>query len=137
MPDYFVFGGCLRSELTFPELTPAQGRAPNWILRMGTLAHNEDAEVLSDTELSPTSRIRVTAGAGWFRYSHSRTGSFEVFADGRRILFEPADHGDLDGARADFIFAICVFPDTFAFDQLDRLDAEFEQESEATDLLFT
>jgi len=109
MPDYFVFGGCLRSELTFPELTPAQGRAPNWILRMGTLAHNEDAEVLSDTELSPTSRIRVTAGAGWFRYSHSRTGSFEVFADGRRILFEPADHGDLDGARADFILRVLPY----------------------------
>ncbi len=109
MPDYFVFGGCLRSELTFPELTHAQGRTPNWMLRQGTLSRNVDAEVLSDVELSPTCRIRFTRGDGWFRYSHSCTGSFEVFAEGRRILFEPAAHGDLDGARADFVSRVLLY----------------------------
>jgi len=109
MPDYFVFGGCLRSELTFPELTPAHGRVPNWMLRIGTLSRTDDAEVLSDVEVSPTCRIRLTVGDGWFRYSHSCTGSFEVFADGRRILFEPAEHGDLDGARADFISRVLLY----------------------------
>jgi hypothetical protein len=109
MPDYFVFGGCLRSELTFPELTPAHGRAPNWILRMGTLSRNDDAEVLSDVGLSPTCRIKLTRGEGWFRYSHSCTGAFEVFAEGRRILFEPAKRGDLDGARADFISRVLLY----------------------------
>jgi hypothetical protein len=109
MPDYFVFGGCLRSELTFPELTHAHGRAPNWMLRLGTLSRLCDAEVLSDAELSPTCRIRLTRGDGWFRYSHSCTGSFEVFAEGRRILFEPAAHGDLDGARADFVSRVLPY----------------------------
>jgi hypothetical protein len=109
MPDYFVFGGCLRSELTFPELTHAHGRAPNWNLRLGTLSRLCDAEVLSDAELSPTCRIRLTRGDGWFRYSHSCTGSFEVFAEGRRILFEPAAHGDLDGARADFVSQVLPY----------------------------
>ena len=109
MPDYLVLGGCLRSELTFPELTPAHGRAPNWVLRIGTLSRNDDAEVLSDVELSPTCRIRLIGGDGWFRYSHSCTGSFEVFADGRRILFEPAERGDLDGARADFISRVLPY----------------------------
>ena len=103
MPDYFVFGGCLRSDLTFPELTHAHGRAPNWVLHRGTLSRNSDAEVISDVEHSPRCRIRLTRGDGWFRYFHSCTGSFEVFADGRRILFEPAKHGDLDRARADFV----------------------------------
>ena len=109
MPDYFVFGGCLRSELTFPELTPAHGRSPNWMLRLGTLSRSDEAEVLSDVELTPTCRIRLTRGDGWFRYSHSCTGSFEVFAEGRRILFEPATRGDLDGARADFISRVLLY----------------------------
>ena len=109
MPDYFVFGGCLRSELTFPELTHAHGRAPNWMLRMGTLSRDGDAEVLSDAALSQTCRIRLTRGDGWFRYSHSCTGSFEVFAEGRRILFEPAAHGDLDGARTDFVSRVLPY----------------------------
>lgn len=109
MPDYFVFGGCLRSELTFPELTHAHGRAPNWVLHQGTLSRNSDAEVVSDVELSPTCRIRLTCGDGWFRYFHSCTGAFEVFADGRRILFEPAEHGDLDGARADFVSRVLLY----------------------------
>ena len=109
MPDYFVFGGCLRSEVTFPELTQAHGRTPNWMLRLGTLSRNDDAEVLSDVALSPTCRIRLTRGDGWFRYSHSCTGSFEVFAEGKRILFEPAKQGDLDGARADFVSRVLLY----------------------------
>lgn len=109
MPDYIVFGGCLRSELTFPELTHGNGRAPDWVLRLGKLSRSDEAEVISDVELSPTCRIRLTVGDGWFRYSHSCTGSFEVFADGRRILFEPAEHGDLDGARADFVSRVLPY----------------------------
>jgi hypothetical protein len=122
MPDYSVFGGCLRSELAFPELTQAHGGTPNWALRLGTLSGDCDAEILSDAEHSQTCRIRLTRGDGWFRYSHSCTGSFEVFAEGRRILFEPAARGDLDGARADFISRVlpyCV--DHTSIDDIIRL----------------
>lgn len=109
MPDYFIFGGCLRSELLFPELTETHDRTPNWMLRLGTLSRTDDAEVLSDVELSSSCRIRLTRGDGWFRYSHSCTGSFEVFAEGRRILFEPSDKADLDGARADFVSRVLLY----------------------------
>jgi energy-coupling factor transporter ATP-binding protein EcfA2 len=109
MPDYFVFGGCLRSDLTFPELGHAHGRTPNWVLHLGTLSRSGDAEVVSDVELSATCRIRLTRGDGWFRYFHSCTGSFEVFAEGRRILFEPAPNGNLDGARADFVSRVLLY----------------------------
>jgi hypothetical protein len=109
MPDYFVFGGCLRSELSFPELAESRGRTPNWTLRLGKLSTAADAEVLSDVELSSTCRIRLTRGNGWFRYQHSCTGSFEVFAEGRRIIFEPARNGDLDGARADFVSRVLLY----------------------------
>jgi hypothetical protein len=109
MPDYFVFGGCLRSELSFPELAETRGRTPNWTLRMGTLSTSGNAEVVSDIELSASCRIRLTRGNGWFRYSHSCTGSFEVFAEGRRILFEPSPEGSLDGARADFVSRVLLY----------------------------
>jgi hypothetical protein len=109
MPDYFVFGGCLRSELSFPELAETRGRAPNWTLRLGTLSQPRNAEVLSDVELSSTCRIRLTTGDGWFRYDHSCTGAFEVFAEGRRILFEPSAKGDLNGARADFVSRVLLY----------------------------
>jgi len=109
MPDYSVFGGCLRSDLTFPDLTHAHDRTPNWMLRLGKLSKNGDADVLSDAELSPTCRIRLIRGDGWFRYSHSCTGSFEVFAEGRRILFERSAHGDLNGARADFVSRVLPY----------------------------
>src|ERR1700730_2213980 len=108
MPDYFIFGGCLRSELSFPELTETRDRKPDWTLRLGTLPRTDDTEVLSDVELSSTCRIRLTRGDGWFRYTHSCTGSFEVFAGGRRILFEPSAKANLDGARTDFISRVLL-----------------------------
>ena len=110
MPDYSIFGGCLRSDLIFPELAHATDRTPpDWMLRLGKLSKNGDAEVLSDAELSPTCRIRLIRGDGWFRYSHSCTGSFEVFADGRRILVELAVNGDINGARADFVSRVLPY----------------------------
>jgi hypothetical protein len=108
MPDYFVFGGCLRSELRFPELTETRGRTPNWTLRVGTLSRNEGGELLSTVELSSTCRIRLTRGEGWLRYAHSCTGTFEVFAEGRRILFEPSPKCDLGGARTDFVARVLL-----------------------------
>jgi hypothetical protein len=109
MPDYFIFGGCLRSELSFPELTRISDRTPDWILRIGALSRTDDANVLSDIELSSSCRIRVTRGKGWLRYAHSCTGSFEISAAGRRILFEPSDKGDLDGARSDFVSRVLLY----------------------------
>lgn len=110
MPDYFIYGGCLRSELSFPELTETHGRTPDWMLRLGTLSRtDDDAEVLSDVALSSSCRIRLTRGEGWFRYSHSCTGSFEVFSKGRRILFEPSSNANLDGARTDFVSRVLLY----------------------------
>ena len=34
MPDYVVFGGCLRSSLTIPELESCVGMAPDWTLEI-------------------------------------------------------------------------------------------------------
>ena len=103
MPEYFIFGGCLRSELRFPELTESRGRPPDWTLRLSTISRIDEGQVLSDVAFSPTCRVRLSRGDGWLRYSHSCTGTFEIFANGSRILFEPAPNGDIGTARTDFI----------------------------------
>ena len=109
MPDYFIFGGCLRSELRFPELTETRAPAPDWNLRLGSLSRVDREEVLSDVRLSATCRIRLSRGDGWLRYSHSCSGAFEVFAAGRRIIFEPAPGGDIGIARTDFISRVLLY----------------------------
>lgn len=108
MPDYFVFGGCLRSELPFPELGETSGREPQWTLELGSLLPNDGAEVLSDAELSASCHVRVTRNHGAFRYAHSCTGAFDVSADGRRIVFEPSDKANLDAARTDFVARVLL-----------------------------
>lgn len=109
MPDYFVFGGCLRSELPFPELAETRGRNPDWTLSVGKLPPDEGAEVLSDAALSRTCRVRLTRRDTSFRYAHSCTGAFEVSADGRQIAFEPASGGDLNTARTDFVARVLLY----------------------------
>lgn len=109
MPDYFVFGGCLRSELPFPELAETSGRKPDWTLRLGKLPPDDGAEVLSDTALSRTCRVRLTRRDTSFRYAHSCTGAFEVSADGSQVAFEPASGGDLNTARTDFVARVLLY----------------------------
>jgi hypothetical protein len=109
MPDYFVFGGCLRSELPFPELTETSGRTPNWTLNVGKLSRDDGAEILSCASLSRTCHVRVTRSDKAFRYSHSCTGTFEVSADGRHIAFEPVTGGDLNTARTDFVSRVLLY----------------------------
>jgi len=108
MPDYFVFGGCLRSELLFPELTETGGRAPDWTLKVAKLAADESAEILSCASLSRSCHIRVTRNNKAFRYSHSCTGTFEVSENGREIAFEPVSGGDLNTARTDFVSRVLL-----------------------------
>ena len=109
MPDYFVFGGCLRSELHFPELTETDGRTPDWTLNVAEVGTDDSAEILSDTSLSRTCHIRITRSNRAFRYSHSCTGTFEVSTDGRRIVFEPVNGSDLNAARTDFVSRVLLY----------------------------
>jgi hypothetical protein len=109
MPDYFVLGGCLRSELTFPELAESRDRAPDWTLTVGTLAPDNAAEVLADSNLSPTCRIRVSVRDGHLRYYHSCAGTFEIAPNGREIVFDAAASHDLNAARNDLVARLLLY----------------------------
>jgi hypothetical protein len=103
MPDYFVFGNCLRSELPFPELAESRGREPKWTLKLGSLPSNADGELLSDSQLSSTCRIRISRHHGRLRFFHSCAGTFELSPDGTQILFDAERATDTNAARADLV----------------------------------
>ena len=103
MPDYLVFGGCLRSELAFPELAESHGREPKWTLSLGSLGADDSEEILSDTRLSAGCRIRLSRGEGHLRFSHSCAGTFELRANGTEIVFDADRAANVDAARTDLV----------------------------------
>lgn len=103
MPDYLVFGSCLRSELLFPELAESHGREPRWTLRLGSLGLDADGEVVADSQLSTSCRIRISRGNGQLRFFHSCAGTFELRANGREIVFDADRVVNLDAARNDLV----------------------------------
>jgi len=103
MPDYLVFGSCLRSELPFPELAEARDHEPRWNLRLAALEPSDDDEVLSDSYLSSSCHIRISRRKGMLRYSHSCGGTFEISPDGRDIVFDAGQAADTNTARTDLV----------------------------------
>ena len=103
MPDYFVFGSCLRSELPFPELAESRGREPRWTLKVACLPPDEGRELLSDSQLSSSCRIRISRHNGRLRFLHSCAGTFELSADGSEIVFDAERAADANAARTDLV----------------------------------
>ena len=112
MPDYFVFGGCLRSELEFPELAEArthmQASAPSWTFAVGELRENHGEEILAETQVGQKCRMRVTRRGDVYRYWHSCAGLFEIGADRRTIVFQPTPGADIDLARTDLLSRVLL-----------------------------
>lgn len=108
MPDYFVFGGCLRSAIEFPELPEAHGLAPSWTLELGALGDDTGGEQLGELSLSATCSTRISRRGRTYRYAHSCTGTFEVSEEGRRIVYERAPHANPDTVRMDVVARVLL-----------------------------
>src|SRR5256886_15316683 len=50
MPDYSIFGSCLRSEIAFPELRTAINAAPRWRLEISRQRHPPVGTALLGTD---------------------------------------------------------------------------------------
>ena len=102
MPDYSIFGGCLRSEIVFPELRESSDVAPNWtfVARPGA-PDLADAEALGELEVSPACRVRLSRHAGGYRLAYDDTGIYDVSRDGRRIAWTRGPNPAPTAVRAD------------------------------------
>lgn len=112
MPDYSVFGGCLRSDLPFSELRPAQVTQPDWTLRISPapLSAAESAPLGIDTVDGPV-QVRLFRSPDGFRLSYDDTGCFVVSRNGAQIVWHPAPEASASAARLDVlgrVLALCA-----------------------------
>ena len=102
MPDYAVLGGCLRSEIEFPQLRLADGSDPTWTLgvseRRGELS---GMELLGEDHVDQNFFVRAYKHSAGFRLEFDDTGTFDVSVDGRHITWSPGAEASIEAARLD------------------------------------
>jgi hypothetical protein len=85
---YFLFGGCLRSQLEFPDLTPLPFRAdPDWELSVDLTAPPAPIELLGSRMIAPEWVFRYYRVKDGLRLEYGRTGSYDILSGGRRIVW--------------------------------------------------
>jgi hypothetical protein len=95
MPDYSIFGGCLRSDIPFHDLRPLADVPPRWTLRVSSDLDFDDGKILGEIT-SAQCVIRLGKNNGGFRLSHSCTGDYIISHDGSRIACAPRSTVDSD-----------------------------------------
>ncbi|HYD53550.1 MAG TPA: hypothetical protein VEA99_13025, partial [Gemmatimonadaceae bacterium] len=104
MAAYRVFGGVLRSELSFPSLPVATGARADWTLTLRPeLPAMPGAVPLGEEPLVEGVCARLTRGAERYRLVFDDTGCYDVSLDGREIVWCPRVDASEDLARLDVI----------------------------------
>lgn len=104
MPDYAVFGGCLRSDIAFRELALVQSGRPDWTLRtVQAVGASCGAERLGQDQVDGSVYVRLYRRRDGYLLEFDDTGSFEVSAGGSEIRWCPGPHATLEAARTDVI----------------------------------
>jgi hypothetical protein len=100
MPDYALFGGFLRSDLTFPQFRPVEASTPTWTLRVDHAPTPlGDAELLGEYDVV-VRRIRVYRRSSGYRIQYSDAlGYFDISADGSEMTWCPDGEPDIEMAR--------------------------------------
>lgn len=111
MTDYFVFGGRLRSELEFPDLSPVDpGMRPDWEFRIDPSSPPAPIELLGMREIAPEWAFRLYRVAGGRCLEYGGTGSFEISSDGRQIVWYPGTEPEDEKTRSEMARAIVLGP---------------------------
>jgi hypothetical protein len=112
MPDYQIFGGILRSELTFPELTPAAALPPRWLLTTSDHAPPPFHSVtMGQEEVEPGVQVSLSRHEGGLRLAFDDTGIFDISHDGARIEWTRPAEPDMASVRKDVlgrVLAVCL-----------------------------
>ncbi len=113
MPDYQIFGGSLRSDLSFPELAPATSALPpRWTLTTSDCAMPvSDPVVVGREEVEPGVQVTLSRHSNGLRLTFDDTGTFDISNDGARIDWAPPAEPDLASVRKDVlgrVLAVCL-----------------------------
>ncbi|HEY7568513.1 MAG TPA: hypothetical protein VH762_13120 [Gemmatimonadaceae bacterium] len=106
MPNYAVYGGCLRSVVPIPELRPMGGeRDPSWVFEIasGEAPILDSAHVVGQDELLQDVHATLLRAPTTVRLQFDDTGIFDVRDEGNRIVWYPKDGAQPDVARADLV----------------------------------
>ena len=111
MKDYLVFGGCFRSEVEFPDLSPAVGsQAPDWELRLETSDPPEPVALQGTRWIEPEWVFRLYSVKGGLRLDYGGVGSFGIFSAGREIVWYPGSEPESPEIRLEMARAIVLGP---------------------------
>ncbi len=100
MPRYAIYGGCLASDIPFPQLRLCACPTADWTLRVAPRRPElADAEFVGEHEVDSTVWLRVSRSRDGFRLHYSDTGTFDVHAAGREIVWSPEPGARLDDVR--------------------------------------
>jgi hypothetical protein len=113
MPDYHIFGGSLRSDLSFPELVPAPSTLPpRWMLTTSDSARPvAGSVVVGREEVEPGVQVTLTRHEHGLRLTFDDTGTFDISTDGARIDWAPPAEPDFASVRKDVlgrVLAVCL-----------------------------
>lgn len=103
MPDYFAFGGCFRSELEFPDLSPSPHAAtPDWEIKVSASSSPPDGtgQVLGEWQVEPGWVLRLFCVEDGWRLDYGASGSYSIRENGRRIVWYQGSDRREEVARA-------------------------------------
>jgi hypothetical protein len=111
MSTYFVFGGCLRSELDFPDLSPVLSPdQPDWQLRLDTSDPPEPIELQGTRWIEPDWEFRLYRVANGQRLDYGGVGSFGIYSGGRELVWYPGSRPEDERIRLEMARAIVLGP---------------------------
>src|SRR5688500_16488828 len=98
---YTVFGGCLRSEVEFPDLSRVNPRPPDWTLRVATEAPPAPVvvEELGRHDIG-WSKPRLTRSDAGLHLSYAPYGECTIAADGSELTWYPGQESLPEIVRA-------------------------------------
>ena len=88
MGDYFAFGGCLRSELEFPDLSPCPDSIPDRVVVVSDELDEEPGVLQGEREVEPGWTLRLHRLRSGWRLEYESTGSYAILDGGRRIALD-------------------------------------------------
>ncbi|MBA3346536.1 MAG: hypothetical protein H0T44_14770 [Gemmatimonadales bacterium] len=104
MRCYSVFGGCLCSDLPFPELSELAPSRPTWqLLTERKLPAPSPGEYLGQDQVVGPVAVRLYRSAGGYSLRFDDTGTFEVSADGSSISWFAGMREPDDAVRIDVL----------------------------------